>query len=76
MKRWVVLLRGSPSEVAPAQAFLNAHGIPTHTRTIIEIGGMMELLVPDDKVADAKELLSAISHAAHEDDEVRGEWDE
>ncbi len=76
MKRWIVLLRGMPSEVAPVQALLNAHEIPTLTRTIAEIGGVMELLVPDDKVSDAKELLSAISHTSHTEDEARGEWDE
>lgn len=76
MKRWIVLLRGLPSEVAPVQALLNAHEIPTLTRTIVEIGGVMELLVPDDKFADAKELLSAISQTSHEDDEARGECDE
>lgn len=76
MKRWVVLLRGLPSEIAPAQALLNAHQIPTIMRTIVEIGGVMELLVPDDKVLDAKELLSAISQTSHEEDEARGEWDE
>ncbi len=76
MKRWVVLLRGLPSEVTPVQALLNAHQIPTLTRTVVEIGGIMELLVPDDKVSDAKELLSAISHTSHTEDEARGEWDE
>lgn len=76
MKRWIVLLRGSPSEVTPVQAFLSAHEIPTLTRTMVEIGGVMELLVPDDKVSDAKELLSAISQTPHEYDEARGEWDE
>lgn len=76
MKRWIVLLRGLPSEVTPIQALLNAHEIPTLTRTIAGVGGIMELLVPDDKVSDAKELLSAISQTTHEDDEGRGEWDE
>jgi hypothetical protein len=37
----------------------------------------MELLVPADKVARAKELLAAISHSQHaHDDEARGDWDE
>ncbi|MFN3420433.1 MAG: hypothetical protein ACK40X_01735 [Armatimonadota bacterium] len=76
MKRWIVLMRGLPSEIVPVQAFLNAHQIPTLSRTIMEVGGVMELLVPDDKVSDAKELLSAISQTSHEYDEARGEWDE
>ncbi|MDW8029370.1 MAG: hypothetical protein RMK94_13365 [Armatimonadota bacterium] len=76
MKRWVVLLRGLPSEVTPAQALLNAHQIPTIMRTIVEIGGIMELLVPDDKFSDAKELLLAVNQNTDENDEVRGEWDE
>lgn len=76
MRQWVVLLRGLPSEVTSVQAWLNANNIPTLTRTIAEVGGVMELLVPDDKVAAAKELLSAISQHSHEDDEARGDWDE
>ena len=76
MRRWVVLLRGLPSEVTPVQAWLNANNIPTLTRTLAEVGGVMELLVPDDKVSTAKELLSAISQHSHEDSEMRGDWDE
>ena len=77
MKRWVVLLRGLPSEVVPVQAWLNANNILTLTRTIIEVGGVMELLVPDDKVSAAKELLATISqHSRDEERETGGDWDE
>ncbi len=77
MRQWIVLLRGLPSEVAPVQAWLNANNIPTLTRTIAGVGGIVELLVPDDKVSAAKELLSAISqHSHHDESETRGDWDE
>ena len=77
MSQWTVLMRGRPSEIAAVQSWLNANEIPTISRTAEVHGNIVELLVPADKVARAKELLAAISHPQHaHDDEVRGEWDE
>jgi hypothetical protein len=77
MSQWTVLMRGLPGEIAVVQSWLNANEIPTITRTAEVHSSVMELLVPVDKVARAKELLAAISHSQHaHDDEARGDWDE
>jgi len=77
MSQWTVLMRGRPSEIAAVQSWLNANEIPTISRTAEVHGNIVELLVPADKVARAKELLAAISHSQYaHDDEVKGEWDE
>jgi hypothetical protein len=77
MSQWTVLMRGLPGEIAAVQSWLNANEIPTITRTAEVHSSVMELLVPVDKVARAKELLAAISHSQHaHDDEARGDWDE
>jgi hypothetical protein len=77
MSQWTVLMRGLPGEIAVVQSWLNANEIPTITRTAEFHSSVMELLVPADKVARAKELLAAISHSQHaHDDEARGDWDE
>jgi hypothetical protein len=77
MSQWTVLMRGLPGEIAVVQSWLNANEIPTITRTAEVHSSVMELLVPVDKVARAKELLVAISHSQHaHDDEARGDWDE
>jgi hypothetical protein len=77
MSQWTVLMRGLPGEIAVVQSWLNANEIPTITRTAEVHGSVVELLVPVDKVARAKELLAAISHSQHaHDDEARGDWDE
>jgi len=77
MSQWTVLMRGTAGEIAEVQSWLNANEIPTITRTAEVHGGIVELLVPADKFARAKELLAAISHSQHaHDDETRGDWDE
>ncbi len=77
MSQWTVLMRGTAGEIAVVQSWLNANEIPTITRTAEVHGGIVELLVPVNKVARAKELLAAISHSQHaHDDETRGDWDE
>ncbi len=77
MSQWTVLMRGLPGEIAAVQSWLNANEIPTIARTAEVHSSVMELLVPVDKVARAKELLAAISHSQHaHDDEARGDWDE
>jgi hypothetical protein len=77
MSQWTVLMRGLPGEIAVVQSWLNANEIPTITRTAEVHSSVMELLVPVDKFARAKELLAAISHSQHaHDDEARGDWDE
>lgn len=77
MSQWVVLLRGSSGEIAAAQSWLNANEIPTIVRSAEIHGVAVELLVPVEKVAVAKQLLLAVHHPQHEcDREDRGDWDE
>ncbi len=75
---WVVLLRGLPGEIAVTQSWLNANHIPTLVRNADLHGTMMELLVPADKLVQAKELLSVFrsSAVAEETEEHGSDWDE
>jgi len=78
MAGWVILLRGLLSEIAAVQSWLNANRIPTLVRNADMHGSLMELLVPTDKVAVAKELLAALMPLPTEEHEDHrgGEWDE
>ncbi len=78
MANWVVLLRGLPGEIAVVQSWLNANHIPTFVRNTDLHGVAMELLVPADKLAQAKELLAAFhsSAVAEETEEHGSDWDE
>ncbi|GBC98362.1 hypothetical protein HRbin17_00871 [bacterium HR17] len=73
MSEWMVVLTGLPSEIAAAQSWLNANGVPTFVRDADPYTGTKSLLVPASQLDRARKLLQALLTADWDGGETGGE---